>query len=1301
GYSKLRKDIINEERADRNVVWGGEDSGHVLFTDNSYFDDGSYTALKMIALIATQDISLSSVLKLIPDCFSVKEARLKFKVANEEKLTSEELDKARAFIRSAFLTDVLTTFESLRAGQTPESAYQITDILEIDGPMPFVTNGPVIGKALIRSSLHEPEFSISMQSMMASSQAALEEERILKTNLLLVEAVMAIILRHPAIAPKNLQKRLDELKQKLQGLATPASGTKSHPAGRTSYSSEVSTTIAENRGALVVVSSGSTVGSKSHPAGREETGSPELNIIEEFLVKDAPPCWAKGENAHLRYAAEEKAILVSQRMLENRLEILEGELQAGKAEVLEAIAITLDKLRSVIKAREKFIRLGVPAYHTHTNLNDDGRLMPRQLLEHAVNNGITILYVTGHDRMEGSLEAMKLAEESDHIVDMRPGVEIDTPFLGASAITHIVVLAPQDKEVIRYVKDRGEEIFNTMQSNFAWRFHKFMELGDPALFDREWAKALESQRAALLELSKRLHKEGILSKDDDLEGLKLALKEWFSNVRGYVDANPQEAPREFYNKLDVLGNWTNALESWPSKDSPVWPKNKASARRKVMRVYFGLLYSDSEVETASGVAMERVEDIAGDFSKKGCRVILAHPSFELHGAGEIRAEDYQRFWDKVSGLAAQGVLHAVGAGWSIKEKAEIEDCVARLRSGLGKTEEDLPVVSNIPDYHGKDYPADATESIRLGILHTLKNETGGAVRRYWTWEDMREPDLENYFRDGRFLAAAYLNTARQLLQAGNCAEALRLTKIAYLTNRYDFSATASLRLQAYQGLISQQVRNSLFPEAVIAFVARRDQLPQRADLIIVLGSTDKRVPLEAAALFKRGLAPKILVSGNQPALRKGKAAPEAHIYRDILIREGVPPEAIIIEDESTSTEENLIFSKRILEARGIPHDTVILVQHPAGQTIAGDIYLKLFGREAINFAAYIPEFSKMSDKDLLKTAKRIIQNYSRTLDSINRGEEAISLPAGVIEAGRWLSRRLTKLMILDAMISDGEGYWQAKARAMIWLKLAEQGLWHKSREATQENIRLAGEILARGDDFSIVSGESGLVITEQQDLKKFFPVKPRLVALDVDGTLIIYGHNAKPRILSPLISLRRKAVDMLLNSGNSFKNALRRVLVFLQAELRNGIEVCSSRGIKITRFDRQGEPQKYNGLLEPQYVISISDYEAIKRISEELMEEWRVKITDADGNLGLRARFPGFYEGYWIDKKGDREVEETSRFNKGLRISHISEIEGVGLVYARISEIPSAKYALDKSEDLRTQFIKELASRLPADIWLK
>lgn len=104
---------------------------------------------------------------------------------------------------------------------------------------------------------------------------------------------------------------------------------------------------------------------------------------------------------------------------------------------------------------------------------------------------------------------------------------------------------------------------------------------------------------------------------------------------------------------------------------------------------------------------------------------------------------------------------------------------------------------------------------------------------------------------------------------------------------------------------------------------------QPADLILALGSNDIRVAEHAADLYLQGFAPWLMCSGNVGMLTKDQfTKPEAEVFADIAIKKGVPESAIILEPESTNTGENIAFSQRILAARGLNPEKIILVQKP-------------------------------------------------------------------------------------------------------------------------------------------------------------------------------------------------------------------------------------------------------------------------------------------------------------------------------------------------------------------------------------
>lgn len=102
-----------------------------------------------------------------------------------------------------------------------------------------------------------------------------------------------------------------------------------------------------------------------------------------------------------------------------------------------------------------------------------------------------------------------------------------------------------------------------------------------------------------------------------------------------------------------------------------------------------------------------------------------------------------------------------------------------------------------------------------------------------------------------------------------------------------------------------------------------------ADVILVLGSNDVRVGEHGARLFLRGLAPLMVCSGNVGRLTEGRFhKSEAETFADEAVRLGVPRSAILLEDASTNTGENIDRSRALLASRGVHPRRVIVVQKP-------------------------------------------------------------------------------------------------------------------------------------------------------------------------------------------------------------------------------------------------------------------------------------------------------------------------------------------------------------------------------------
>lgn len=70
-------------------------------------------------------------------------------------------------------------------------------------------------------------------------------------------------------------------------------------------------------------------------------------------------------------------------------------------------------------------------------------------------------------------------------------------------------------------------------------------------------------------------------------------------------------------------------------------------------------------------------------------------------------------------------------------------------------------------------------------------------------------------------------------------------------------------------------------------------------------------------LYRAGKAPLILLSGANILLMGEKGVSEAKAAQGLLREWGVPEQAMLIEEKSQNTHENAVFSKAILDARGL------------------------------------------------------------------------------------------------------------------------------------------------------------------------------------------------------------------------------------------------------------------------------------------------------------------------------------------------------------------------------------------------
>ena len=103
----------------------------------------------------------------------------------------------------------------------------------------------------------------------------------------------------------------------------------------------------------------------------------------------------------------------------------------------------------------------------------------------------------------------------------------------------------------------------------------------------------------------------------------------------------------------------------------------------------------------------------------------------------------------------------------------------------------------------------------------------------------------------------------------------------------------------------------------------------KSDCILALGSHDLRVAERVAELYHQGLAPLVIMSGRLGNFTQQIwTESEADKFAKIAIEKGVPPEAILIENKSTNTGENILFTQKLLAEKELNPQSFIVVQKP-------------------------------------------------------------------------------------------------------------------------------------------------------------------------------------------------------------------------------------------------------------------------------------------------------------------------------------------------------------------------------------
>ncbi len=151
-----------------------------------------------------------------------------------------------------------------------------------------------------------------------------------------------------------------------------------------------------------------------------------------------------------------------------------------------------------------------------------------------------------------------------------------------------------------------------------------------------------------------------------------------------------------------------------------------------------------------------------------------------------------------------------------------------------------------------------------------------------------------------------------------------------------------------------------------------DQKIKKADLIFVFGSTDPGAFQKTLDAYQKGIIKEILISGRGATHGKKHESwmdgskSEAQSIKDKLLLNGVPEEIINIEDRSTNSKENVLYSKQIFDFSNISSLLFVSKCHAAGRQyrtlrkyLPNNIEMGPYSYETIINGIYINQFNWM------------------------------------------------------------------------------------------------------------------------------------------------------------------------------------------------------------------------------------------------------------------------------------------------------------------------------------------------------
>ncbi|HUB94117.1 MAG TPA: YdcF family protein [Verrucomicrobiae bacterium] len=134
--------------------------------------------------------------------------------------------------------------------------------------------------------------------------------------------------------------------------------------------------------------------------------------------------------------------------------------------------------------------------------------------------------------------------------------------------------------------------------------------------------------------------------------------------------------------------------------------------------------------------------------------------------------------------------------------------------------------------------------------------------------------------------------------------------------------------------------------------------PVKSDAVFALGSANREVAEWAAELFLGGYGDWLIFSGGSGRVSQDIfTGPEAAAFARVAEGMGVPRNKIIVEDKATNTGENIIFTYRLLQQKGLHLTSFVLVHAPHMERRTFATFKKLWPDKSARITVTSPQKS--------------------------------------------------------------------------------------------------------------------------------------------------------------------------------------------------------------------------------------------------------------------------------------------------------------------------------------------------------